>query len=236
MTKKDIRAPEPPPLSQLSVFEGDLVNRAFARIGIGAKTSSDLLLRIVVLIAITWVPMAAMAYFTPLPKDATAAQNFFYDFAAYAQFFVGIPLFIIAERVMSESMLAAGRDFIESGVVAEADRPALQEVERTIARLRRAAKPEFICIFLAFVMALMTIGPELFIVSDMKTWHVTKPEGARPHLTPAGAWEMFVALPIQIYWWVRWVWKIGLWYWYLSRVSKYKLVLVASHPDRTGGI
>ena len=48
--------------------------------------------------------------------------------------------------------------------------------------------------------------------------------------------EMFVALPIQIYWWVRWIWKIMLWYWYLSSISKFHLVLVASHPDHTGGI
>lgn len=236
MHSQDIKASPPDAISYFSVFEGDLVNRCFAHLGIGAKSPGDLLLRIVVILTVTWVPMAVMAYFTPMPDDPVPAQNFFYDFAAYAQFFVGIPLFIIAERIMMENMLATGRDFTDSGVVATADHPALLEAEARVARLRRARKPEIICLLLAFFMGLMTIGPELFITSDMKTWHVTKPLTGDPHLTPAGAWAMFVALPIQIYWWVRWVWKIGLWYWYLSRVSKFRLVLVASHPDRTGGI
>ena len=88
---------------------------------------------------------------------------------------------------------------------------------------------------IAFVLSLFTIGPELFWHSDMQTWHVVKTSASR-HLTPAGAWLIFVALPIQIYWWVRWIWKIGLWYGYLNRVSSFRLVLIASHPDRTGGI
>jgi hypothetical protein len=38
------------------------------------------------------------------------------------------------------------------------------------------------------------------------------------------------------YWWLRWIWKIILWSWYLFRLSRFRLRLVASHPDRTGGI
>ncbi len=222
--------------SHFSVFEGDLINRAFARLGVGSKSPRDLLLRMMIVLSITWVPMAVMAYLTPLPAHAVPAQNFFYDFAAYAQFFVGLPLFIIAERNLSEHMLATGRDFADSGVVSPHDRDTLLAVEQAVARKRRSLRPELVCITLAFVMGLLTIGPELFMGAGMKTWHVYKPRVGDPYLTPAGAWAMFVALPIQIYWWVRWVWKIGLWYWYLSRIAKFRLVFVASHPDRTGGI
>lgn len=213
-----------------------MVNRAFARIGIGARGIGNLFLRMAFLIGITWVPMALMAWHVELPENAPAAQNFFYDFAAYAQFFVGIPLFIVAERLLSKHMRGAARDFARSGVVAEADLPQLNAIEEEIAVLRRRWLPEVICIVLAVIMALMTIGPELFIQSDMQTWHVAKLANGKRHLTAAGAWEMFVALPVQIYWWVRWIWKIGLWYWYLSRIAKFQLVLVASHPDHTGGI
>lgn len=221
--------------SRFSVFEGDLVNRAFAKIGIGSRGARNLLLRMAVIIGVTWVPMALMSLAVDLPANATAAQNFFYDFAAYAQFFVGIPLFIVAERLLSENMLGAARDFWQSGVIAPADQPKLTKIESDIETARKKFLPEIICIALAFILAFMTIGPELFVSSDMQTWHVAKSESGR-WLTAAGAWEMLVALPIQIYWWVRWIWKIVLWYWYLSSIAKFKLVLVASHPDHTGGI
>lgn len=226
--------------SHFSVFEGDLVNRAFGAIGIGSKRPIDLAARIMLLISITWLPMAVMAMFTTIPddvpEDARVAMNFFYDFAAYTQFFIGIPLFIIGERLIGNSMLEAAREFKGSGVVKPEDRPRLKAVENEVARLRRKAAPEIICFVIAFILAILTIGPELFWDADkMQTWHVEKTATGRS-FTMTGMWETFVALPIQIFWWVRWIWKIGLWYWYLKQVSKFRLVLVASHPDHTGGI
>jgi hypothetical protein len=47
---------------------------------------------------------------------------------------------------------------------------------------------------------------------------------------------MLVALPILNFWWLRWMWKIGLWCWYLFRLSRLPLVLMPSHPDATGGL
>lgn len=224
---------EPP--SQFSVFEGDLVNRAFAKLGLGSRKPLHLLGRTLLLIAITWVPMAFLALLTPVPENPTTAQNFFYDFAAYTQFFFGIPLFIIAERLIAENMRAAARDFAYSGVVADADKRELAQAEAEVAVARRRVRPDLICMAIALVLSLFTIGPELYWDSTMQTWHVTKDPNLW-YLTPAGAWLTFVALPIQIYWWVRWIWKIGIWYGYLNRVSKMQLVLIASHPDRTGGI
>jgi hypothetical protein len=47
---------------------------------------------------------------------------------------------------------------------------------------------------------------------------------------------MLLALPILNYWWLRWIWKIALWCWYLWQASRLPLVLTASHPDETGGL
>jgi hypothetical protein len=222
-----------------SVFEGDAVNRMFERMGLDGRSADDLIGRILALITITWVPMAIFALLTPLPPHAVLAEDFFFDFAAYAQFFAGIPLFIVAERIMARNMLQAARDFESSGVIADADKPRLAAIERSLQRARHKPMPEAICFVIAFLLSLMTIGPELVIHTDgmkvMHSWHVSQtPDG--PHLTVAGAWEMLVALPIQIFWWVRWIWKIALWTWYLSRVARFHLVLAASHPDHTGGL
>lgn len=226
--------------SQFSLFEGDLASRAFGKLGIGARRPMDLIARMLIILCITWVPMAFLSYLGPAPDPEIDATNFFLDFAAYAQFFVGIPLYILAEKIISSNVLEAARDFDESGVVRAEDRPMLHKIEEQVAVLRKKLTPEFICIFASFYMAFWAIGSELFWDADgMMTWHSYETD-AFPYLnrmlTPAGAYAMFVALPIQTYWWVRWVWKIGIWYWYLRQVSKFKLVLVASHPDHTGGI
>lgn len=216
------------------LFEGDLVNRLFAKIHIGGKSPLDLILRILVLLGVTWAPMAVLAYFGPRPENAAA--DFFYDFAAYAQFFVGLPLYVIAERIVERGLLTAARNFASSGVIRSEDLPKLRKVEGDTARLRKERWPEIVCIAAAYIMSLSTIGSELFWPTNaMATWHVQK-TGMTAAITPAGLYAMLVALPIQTYWWVRWVWKIALWYRYLREVSRFRLALVASHPDRTGGI
>ena len=229
-------------LSQFSLYEGDLLNRVFAKIGLGARKPLHMLGRILILVSISYGGMALLSIEPTLnlPADAEAAQNFFYDFAAYGQFFVGLPLFIIAERIISENILSAARDFENSGVVAPEDKPKLDNIEKDIAVLRKKAWPEIMCILFSYYMAFMALGPELFIKdAEMITWHSTEISG-HPFLThwmtPAGWYAMLVALPIQSYIWVRCVWKVGMWYWYLRRVSRFHLVLVASHPDHTGGI
>ncbi len=224
------------PLSQFSLFEGDLVSRAFSGLRIGGRSTTDLILRMIIVIGITWVPMAVMSWNIVLPPGTPALLNFFYDYAAYAQFLIGIPLFIIAERVVAEATMGAVRDFESSGVIADDNREAFKAAQKGVEDLRKRVFPEIICILFSFGFALSTIMPELFWTSGMETWHVIKmADGSRVFTLP-GLWEMLVALPVQIYWWVRWVWKIMIWYWFLSQVSKFKLVLVASHPDHTGGI
>ena len=229
-------------LSQFSLFEGDLMNRAFARIGLGPREPVHMFWRCVILISLSYGVMAllsipdALAYKPGQPL----ALNFFYDFAAYTQYFIGLPLFIIAERVISSNILAAARDFEESGVVADKDKPELERIEKDIEVLRKKLWPEIMIMVFALYMGIMALGPEMFVDDpDMVTWHSTKITG-HPFLThwmtPAGWYAMLVGLPIMSYIWLRCVLKIGMWYWYLRRLSRFKLVLVASHPDRTGGV
>lgn len=150
------------------LFEGDLVNRLFAKIRIGGRSPLDLILRILVLLGVTWVPMAVLAYCGPRPENAAA--DFFYDFAAYAQFFVGLPLYVIAERIVERSLATAARDFANSGVIRSADLPKLRKVEG-----------------------------DTWPTNAMATWHVQK-TGMTAAITPAGLYAMLVALPIQTYW------------------------------------
>lgn len=236
--------------SQFSIFEGDLLNRLFVRIGLRSRRVIDVFWRILVIFAVTWGGMALLSINTALnlPEGAPYALNFFYDFAAYAQFFVGLPLYMIAERVIGASIRGASQDFHEAGVIRPDDIPALDEIEARVADLRTRYWPEVICVAVSYYLAFMAFGPELVRPhttdsAGMVTWHVY-PITPRPFLfwtfthayTAAGFYATFVALPLQTYIWVRWVAKIWMWYWYLRRVSQFKLELVASHPDSTGGI
>jgi hypothetical protein len=228
-------------VSQFSLFEGDLMNRSFARIGLGNRQPHHILFRFLILVTISYGGMAVFSIkqAMSLPPNAAPALNFFLDFAAYTQYFIGLPLFLIAERIISDNILSAARDFENSGVVSDEDKPKLIQMEKRVEELRKAMWPEYFLIIMSLYMGVMALGVEMFTTNtEMVTWHSAKidhPVFTR-WMTPAGWYAMFVGLPIMSYVWLRTFWKVTLWYWYLKQISKFKLTLVASHPDKTGGI
>lgn len=174
--------------------------------------------------------MAFLAFVTGLRSTRIEPTNFFADFAAYAQFLIALPLFVIAERVVSRSTREAARDFIATGIVSTDHLPQVDAAHREVERLRLAAVPEIICVALAYTLAYFTLRPE-FRGEHLLTWHTA---GRWP--TAPGWWALVVALPLLNYWWLRIAWKVLIWARYLYRMSRIPLALVASHPDRTGGL
>lgn len=181
-------------------------------------------------IVLTWVPMAVLALEAGLYSARIEGANFFADYAAYVQFLVALPLFIVAERVVSRNTREAARAFVDTGVVAPSDFPAVDAAHREAERWRTSRLPEFVCIAIAYWLAYETMKPE-FLGRKFVTWHTVN-----GHLTWPGFWAMYVALPMLNYWWLRLAWKTAIWTRYLYRMSRLPLVLAASHPDMTGGI
>jgi len=230
--------PRPVPgVAALCLYEGDLLNRLLSRIGLGARRPAHLAARAALLLLITWLPMALMAVVcTPaLYSKRIEAANFFADFAAYAQFWIGLPLFILAEAIVSIATRSAGLEFAASGVVRTRDLPRLDALHRRFNRLQRQGWSDLICFGLGCAFSIATIWTEFHHAPAHTTWHTFVSDGQR-RLTAPGIWEFFVALPVLNYWWLRHIWKVLVWWLYLRVLSRFRLDLVATHPDNTGGI
>ncbi len=228
-------------ITPFSLFDGDLLNRVFSRIGLQSRRGVDIAGRCLVAVALTWVPMAILAVLQGLYSTRIDARNFFADYAAYAQCLVALPLFIIGERIVTRSTREAANEFLDTGVVDPGDLEVVDGIHREVERLRHWWLPELIAIGLAYALAAATILPEWF-TDSMRTWHTGAGDDPATRiftifgLTLPGTWAMLVALPILNYWWLRLGWKVIIWTLYLYRISRRHLVLVASHPDQTGGI
>ncbi len=219
---------------RFSLFEGDWVNRLFASIGVGGRRARDLAARCLILVGITWIPLAVLAFLGGVGKGP-GGENFFKDIAAYMQLILGLPLFVVAERIVSAHTREAASQFVSTGVIRHQDAARLSKFYSTIERLRKSITSDLVCVAIAYFLSVMTILPMLD--DEKQTWHayITK-GGIHETLSAAGWWEFLVALPLLNYWWLRWIWKIVLWSWYLFHLSRFRLRLLASHPDRTGGI
>jgi hypothetical protein len=230
MASNSVASPDVP----FSLFDGDRLNRVFAVLHAPQDGRFRMLKRCVIVVLLTWVPVAVLALFGGLFGGGIATTNFFADFAAYAQFLIAMPLFMLAEPFVEASTRIADRQFVDCGIVRTQDVNELHRVHCLIRRLRLSWWPDIAFVAIAYALSLAILVPE-FAVHPLATWHV-KDYAQWRTLTAPGAWEFLIALPILNYTWLRFVWKIVMWTIYLLRVSRMRLELHPAHPDLTGGI
>jgi hypothetical protein len=183
---------------------------------------------------LTWVPLAVLALRQGLVGGGISPTNFFADFAAYAQFLLAMPLFALAEPIIDSSTRQAAEEFLACGIIKPEDAFKIQSVHAMIQRARKSNWPDLACVLTGYALSLAILVP-IFGSHPMPEWHAQGDAQSRV-LTAAGIWEFFVALPLLNYTWLRFVWKILLWIFYLNRVSRLQLNLHPTHPDLTGGI
>jgi hypothetical protein len=216
-----------------SLFDGDPLHFVYTHLGLGNHVRFHTVKRIAVVVLLTWVPVALLALRQGLFGGGLVPTNFFADFAAYAQFLVGMPLFIVAEPIIDVSTREAARQFLTCGIIRAEDAPRVYRVHALIERARKSYVPDIVCLAIAYALSLSILVPE-FGPNPLPTWHA-QGEASRM-LTAAGIWEFFIALPLLNYTWLRFIWKIMLWIFYLYCVTRIHLDLHPTHPDMTGGI
>jgi hypothetical protein len=217
-----------------SLFAGDWMQATYASLGLGTHRPWYKTRRCLLAMLVTYLPMAVLAWRQGLVEPAISPTNFFADFAAYACFLVGLPLFLLAEVVIDASTRDAALDFVRCGVVRREDVAELDRVHETLRRWRESRLPDYICVAIAYVLSVSILVPE-FGQDALPTWHVTGDESSR-RLTAAGCWTFLFAIPLLNYVWLRLIWKTWLWIYYLYHVSSLRLDLHATHPDLMGGI
>ena len=166
-----------------SLFEGDVVNRFFGRLGIHGRRLIDLLLRSAILVAVTWGILAMLAGFVSKVAWGPAGDALFLDFAAYLQMVLGLPLFVIAERMIGEHTREAAGYFFTAGVVPPEDLPRVEALNRSTERLRRSIVPDLVCAGLGLILAVVTLLPKE--TSVCISWHTSPVGGPREPLRAA---------------------------------------------------
>ena len=222
------------PRIPFSLFDDDGMRRMWAALGLGSHTRFRTVKRCLVAWFVCYVPMAVLAWRQGLVSAEISPTNFAADFAAYVQFFLGMPLFLAAEAVIDGSTREAADQFFRSRILGWEDAARIERVHATLARARRSPWPDVVCIVLAYAISLAILIPQ-FGAEPLPTWHV-QGVGDDRTLTAPGWWAFFIALPILNYIWLRMSWKTMLWIHYLYHVSRAHLDLHPTHPDLTGGI
>ena len=213
------------------------MRKVYAALGLWQRVRFRMVKRSLLLMVVTYVPMALLALQQGLVDDVVSPTNFFADFAAYAQFLIALPLYIVAETIIDGSTRDAAGQFLSCRIVRGEDAPKVYAIHAAVERLRKARWPDIACIAWAYFFSLVILVPQ-FGDDPLPTWHVQgETQGNHGRwLTAAGVWAFFVSIPLLNYIWLRLITKILFWIYYLYRVTRIHLDLHPTHGDGTGGI
>lgn len=192
------------------------------------QASAQMKARALYFLMFAWLPVVILCAFHGL----SPLKSFLTDFGAQSRFLIVIPLFVLAEPPLRARLEFVARHFVEESIVVGSDKEQFAAALEASERFRDSK-------IARIVLAAIVYGLTLWMLQSLPSsilmpWSVGA--GNRFHLSGAGIWSAFVSYPILLYLLLLWIWRQLLWAWFLHRVCKLQLRLVASHPDHCAGL
>jgi len=187
-----------------------------------------------ILAAFAWLPLALLtvAQGSAWSEDL-GAGSFLLDFSAYARFIFSIIMLSIMERFAEERVATLLRHFVDAGLVHPEEQSRFALAFQRADRRSSSALVEALILGIAYGASTAVIFAQ---ASEMhESWLGVSVEG-QLRLSLAAWWTLLVSLPLYWFLLLRWFWRFAVLTRLLWDIAALDLRLVATHPDRSGGI
>ena len=190
--------------------------------------------RVIVLTLVAWLPLLLLSAIEGRAWGSDVKVPFLFDIELHARLLVALPLLILAELVVHQRMRPLIAQFLERGLVPDAQRSQFDAAIAEEKWLRNSLAVEVFLIALVYVIGVAYIW-RTQIALDVSSWYGNS-VNAGMRLTLAGWWLACVSLPMFQILLLRWYFRLCIWARFLWRVSRIRLLLIPLHPDRCGGL
>ncbi len=203
---------------------------------LGLLTATDLRAgrRALLFVALAWLPGLLLATVEGLAwNDAHHERAMLLDFSVYA-FAIAITAFVLMEQSSDRRMSTLVGQFVARGIVRDSARAGVERARENMERRTGSWLAELVIVVAAYALAYgwMRQGAARL---DGGAWFGQVQAGVfQPSLV--GWWMALVALPLYGLLLGRWLWRFITWGWLLADLARCDLRLVATHPDRCGGL
>jgi hypothetical protein len=216
-----------------SLVIGGPVFRFWRSVGLSGDQLERVQLRMLSIGLFLWLPLMVLALYEGNAWGGNLKIPLLSDISTYARLIISVPILVGAEVFVHRNIGNRVRLFLARGIVSDRDMQGFQEAVNSAARIRNSALLELSLLFLAYVVG-GWFWRNHVAIGDA-TWYAS-PDGTHLNLTLAGYWFAFVSLPIAQFILLRWYSRFFVWAWFLFRVSRLKLRLIPTHPDRSAGL
>jgi hypothetical protein len=181
---------------------------------------------------IGWLPLLLLSSVEGLALSANPRESFLLDLSSYARYVVASPIFVLAGSIYRPYLTSAVRQLVDTGIIGEADLPAYRRLVESTRALLVSHWVELLLLVIAVVVSVMIVP---MYPGDQSSWFSPLRNG-QSHRSLAGWWRTLVSQPLFLSLTLVWIWRALVWVRFVARISGLDLRLVASHPDRLGGL
>lgn len=203
------------------------------RLGLLSETDLGVRRRAMLFVAVAWIPAVVLAATQGLAIGPHHERAILLDYSTYA-LAIAIVCFVLMEQSSDTRMARLVNEFEARGIVTEASRICMARAKANMGRRTGSSLAEAAILVLAYALAYLWLlnAP---MTTDQGAWHGRMVDGSL-QLTLAGWWVALVSLPLYWFLFGRWLWRFVTWGIMLFDISRCGLRLVATHPDRCGGL
>jgi hypothetical protein len=211
----------------ISLIRGGSLYRAQERIWLVRSGSWTLERRLIIAIALAWLPLIVLTAARGDLRELTALLT---DYRVYARVLIAIPLLLIGQIAIERRFRDHGQHFLDARIVRTSDLSRFREIARKTRRLRDARLPEILVVVAIYLQLAVTVdsGP-----LASAPWAKNVATGA---LTAAGYYSTLVTQPLVLLLMAIVLWKWLIWAAFLFRVARLDLQVDATNGDLTGGL
>jgi hypothetical protein len=161
-------------------------------------------------------------------------MSFLQDVEVHVRMLVAVPLFMLAEVWAHRELPPIVRRFVLDGLVTPDSRPRFAAAIESAARLRNSVVAELLLVAIVYGVGVAVLWRTQFAL-DVNTWYASADSG-RLRPTLAGWWLVLVSMPVFLFLFLRWCYRLLIWGRFLWQVSRLDLDLEAAHPDGMAGL
>ncbi len=212
----------------VSLFRGGLFYRAQVLARLIDTERWNVGRRIIIVLAVTWLPLVVLTALF----DRDQLVYLLTDYEVYSRVAIAIPVLLIGQLMMEDRFSIVAKHVRQARLLHGEDLQKMKGVLATIRRLRDSPFSELIIV--AFIILDIAWIWNSRVASG-PGWAVYR-DGGVAHLRLAGSYYGLVSAPIYQLLIGLSFWKWLLWCFFLFRLSRMDLDVVATHPDGHGGL
>jgi hypothetical protein len=220
------------PSRRFLLMEGGPLFHIEGRLGLIKKNVPLTKRRAYLAALLAWLPLLVLSALQGTAFGHSVPVPFLHDFSAWTRFLLAVPMLILSENILGPRIADAAEHFVTSGVVDQKDYQRFDQMVAQGLRLRDSKIAELVIAVLAYLFVAVAFR---YTAVHVSTWYAIRTNGEST-FTWAGWWLLGISAPLLQFLLLRWLWRLFIWFRFLSQVRNLNLQLFPTHPDKAAGL